>query len=121
MKEAMGYGEREGDGSSESGTDSTSLLRFITLINIHKISHMGQALFQELGTEQWMKPTKSFFSFHLALPNLEGMRRVNPYNVSSDRQYEGKMGSQRVSECYFRQDQERTLWKGHLNSGQMEW
>lgn len=52
MKEAMGYGEREGDGSSESGTDSTSLLRFITLINIHKISHMGQALFQELGTEQ---------------------------------------------------------------------
>ena len=52
MKEAMEDGEREGDGSSESRTDSTSLLRFISLINIHKISNMGQALFQEPGTEQ---------------------------------------------------------------------
>lgn len=48
MKAAMEGGQKEGDGSSESGTDSTSLLRFITLINIHKISNMGQ----ELGTEQ---------------------------------------------------------------------
>ena len=63
MKEAMEDGDREGDGSSESGTDSTSLLRFISLINIHKISNMGQALFQEPGTEQWMKPTKSFIKF----------------------------------------------------------
>lgn len=31
MKEAMGdWGEGKGDGSSESGTDSTSLLRFIS-------------------------------------------------------------------------------------------
>ena len=32
MKAAMEGGQKEGDGSSESGTDSTSLLRFITLI-----------------------------------------------------------------------------------------
>lgn len=47
MKAAMDVGQRGWAWSYEVNTDSTSLLRFTSLINIYKVSTMGQALIPE--------------------------------------------------------------------------
>lgn len=55
MKAAMADGQKDGYGSSEGGTDSTSQLSFIPLINIHKVSSHGPGT--TLGTgDLAMKP-----------------------------------------------------------------